>query len=98
MLCTGLGESCELLPAYYCERASYLYWEGANPHQLQERSLHSERVKVWCAVREFGVLGPYFVEGEDDSVVTITSACCIEILENFLQPQLIELAADVEDI
>ena len=43
-------------------------------------------------------MGPYFVEDEDGNEVTITSAHYIEILENFLQPQLNELAADVEDI
>ena len=46
----------------------------------------------------FGVLGPYFFIDENGSAVTITSAHYIEMLENFLQPQLNKLAADIEDI
>ena len=54
-------------------KRNFLYWAGVNPHELHERSLHSERVTVSCAVGEF-VLGPYFFEDEDGSAVTITSA------------------------
>ena len=43
-------------------------------------------------------MGPYFFEDEDGSAVTITSARYIEMNENFLQRQLNELAADIEDI
>ena len=53
---------------------------------------------VWCVIGEFSVLGHYFFEDKDSSVLTITFARYIEMLENFLQPQLNELAADVEDI
>ena len=78
-------------------KQNFRYWAGANPHELYKRPLHSERVTVWCAIREFSVLGSYFFEDKDGSVVTITSARYIEMLENFLKPQLNELAADVED-
>ena len=43
-------------------KQNFQYWAGANPHELHERLLHSERVTVCCAVGEFGVLGPYFFE------------------------------------
>ena len=43
-------------------------------------------------------MGPYFLKDKDSSAVTITSARYIEMLENFLQPQMNELAADVKDI
>ena len=64
----------------------------------RETASQRERVTVWCAVEEFGVLGLYFFEDEDGSAVTIRPACYIEMLDNFLQPQLNELAADAEDI
>ena len=79
-------------------KQNFRYWAGANPHELHERLLHNERVTVWYAEGEFVVLGPYFFEDEHGSAVTITSARFIEMLENFQQPQLNELAADVEDI
>ena len=43
-------------------------------------------------------MGPYFFEDEDGSAVTIISARYTEMLENFLQLQLNELAADFKDI
>ena len=79
-------------------KQNFRYWAEPNPHELHKRPHHSERVTVWCAVGEFDVLGPYFFEDEDSSAVTITSARYIEMLENLLQPQLNELAADVKDI
>ena len=53
---------------------------------------------VSCVGGKFGVLGSYFFEDKDDTPVTITSAHYIEMLENFLKPQLNKLAADVKDI
>ena len=79
-------------------KQNFRYCAGANPNELHDRALYSKRVTVSCAVGVFGVLGPYFFEGEDSSAITITSAGYIEMLENFLQPQLNELAADVENI
>ena len=43
-------------------------------------------------------MGPYFFEDEHGSAVNLTSARYIKMLENFLQLQLNELAADVENI
>ena len=77
-------------------KQNFRYWAAANPQKLHKRPLHSERVTVWCAVGELGVLGLTFSKMR--MAVTITFACYIEMLENFLQAQLNELAADVEDI
>ena len=67
-------------------KQNFLYGAGTNPHEYHERPLHSKRVTVWCAVGEFGVLGPHFLDDEDGSAVIITFARYIEMLENFLQP------------
>ena len=77
-------------------KQNFRYWSGANPHELHERLLHSETVTVWCAVAGIGVSGPYFFGVEDGSAVNITSARYIEMLENFLKPQLNELVAYVD--
>ncbi|PNF21694.1 hypothetical protein B7P43_G10338 [Cryptotermes secundus] len=78
------------------DKQNFRHWTGTNPKELHERHLHSETVTVWCAVAEFGVWGRYFFE--DGCAVTITSTCYIEMLQNFLQPRLNELAIDAEDI
>jgi hypothetical protein len=41
-------------------KQNFRYWAERNPRDLQERPLHSPRVTVWCAVADFGVIGPYF--------------------------------------
>jgi hypothetical protein len=50
-----------------------------------------------CAVENLGVTGPYFFEDVDGSAVAVTSAICVEMLRNFLSPELsrrgIELSA-----
>ena len=41
-------------------KQNFRYWAERNHRELQERPLHSPRVTVWCAVADFGVIGPYF--------------------------------------
>jgi len=48
---------------------------------------------VWCAVFNFGVLGPYFFE-EDDVTVRVNSDHYCAILQNVFQPQLGEIFND----
>jgi hypothetical protein len=43
-------------------KQNFRYWSETNPQQVHERPLHSARVTVWCAIAEFGVVGPYFFE------------------------------------
>jgi hypothetical protein len=39
---------------------------------------------VWCGVLKIGIFGPYFLEGR----VSVTSACYVDMLNNFLRPEL----------
>jgi hypothetical protein len=61
------------------KKQNFRYWTDANPRQLHERPLHSERVKV----RSFDVIGPFFFE-EDGHAVTTNSGRCVHMLHNFL--------------
>ncbi|GBL77795.1 hypothetical protein AVEN_65611-1, partial [Araneus ventricosus] len=70
-------------------KQNFRYWAPNNPRQIHKQSLHSERVTVWCAVADFGVISPYFFE-ENGKAVTVTSACYVDMLRNFLQPKLYE--------
>ena len=63
------------------------YWSPDNPHNIHQWPLHSDRVTVWCAVAPFGIIGPYFFE-ENGVTVTVNSAHYIEVITNFLQPEL----------
>jgi hypothetical protein len=53
-------------------KQNFRYWAERNPREPQERPLHSPRVTVWCAVADFGVIGPYFFE-EGGATVTVTA-------------------------
>jgi hypothetical protein len=63
------------------------YWAAENPRQLHQRPLHSPKVTVWCGVTKFGIVGPYFFE-EDKTSLTVNSAHYVEMLNNFLLPEL----------
>jgi hypothetical protein len=71
-------------------KQNFHYWSETNPQQVHERLLHSAQGTVWCAIAEFGIVGLYFFE-EWGIMVTVTSDCYIEMLENFLWPQLEEM-------
>jgi hypothetical protein len=68
-------------------KQNFRYWAERNPRELQERSLHSPRVTVWCAVADFGVIGLYFFE-EGSTTVTVTADRYVEMLETFLHPKM----------
>ena len=42
-------------------KQNFRYWAENSPRELHERPLHCPRVTVWCAVAEFGIWGPYFL-------------------------------------
>ena len=58
-----------------------------NPQELHQRPLHSSKVTVWCGVSKVGIVGPYFFE-EGETAVSVTSARYIDMLNNFLCPEL----------
>jgi hypothetical protein len=45
-------------------------------------------VTVWCGVANFRVIGPYYLEDEDGHTITATSVRCVEMLRNYLTPEL----------
>jgi hypothetical protein len=69
-------------------KQNFRYWSATNPIELNERSLHSSKVTVWCAISSFGIIGPYFFEDERERAVTVTGPHYVHMLENFLGPEL----------
>jgi CRISPR/Cas system CMR-associated protein Cmr3 (group 5 of RAMP superfamily) len=49
---------------------------------------HSPKVTVWCGVRAFRILGPYFFGNDNEETVTVNSKCYVTMLEGFVEPQL----------
>ena len=50
-----------------------IFGASENPQVIEERPLHSEKVTVWCALWAEGVIGPYFFENDDGTIVTVNS-------------------------
>jgi hypothetical protein len=69
-------------------KQNFRYWSAMNPKEIHERSLHSYKVTVWCAVSSFGIIGPCFFEDEWERAVTVTGPRYVHMLENFLAPLL----------
>jgi hypothetical protein len=71
-----------------CQQTEFPLLAEKIPQQLHQQPLHSARVTVWCGVAKLGVIGRHFFENEDGRAVTVTSASCVEMLRNFLSPEL----------
>ena len=68
-------------------KQNFRYWAPQIPHEVHERPLHSLKVTVWCAVDKVGIIGPYFFE-ENGITTTVNSARYIDMINNFLEPEL----------
>jgi len=70
------------------------YWATENPRDIHQKTLHSEKVIVWCGIASFGVIGPYFFEDEAGRSVTVSSTCYTEMLCTFLEQELQRLGVE----
>ena len=67
----------------YVNKQNCRIWGDENPHIVQEKPLHPQRVTVWCAFWYGGVIGPYFFENDDGRAVTINGNRYREIITYF---------------
>jgi hypothetical protein len=58
-------------------------WGSANPRAIVQHQRESPRLNVWCAVSADTVIGPFFF-----AETTVNSSNYLDMLENFLVPQL----------
>jgi len=68
------------------------YCSGANPREIHQRPLHSDRVTVWSAVLRIRIIGIYFFD-EDDCAVTVNSERYVAMIQEFFAPAVEELNA-----
>lgn len=71
----------------YVNKQNCRYWAAENPRQLHQKPLHSTKVTVWCGISKLGIVGPYFFE-ENGATVTVNSVRYVNMLRNFLRPEL----------
>jgi hypothetical protein len=63
------------------------YWATENTCDIHQETLLSELI-VWCGVASFGLIRTHFLENKAGGAVTVNSACYLEMLRTYLQPNL----------
>lgn len=53
---------------------------------IQKRRIQSPKLILWCAVSQFGIIGPYIFE-EEGVNVTLASEFYVSMLKNFVSPK-----------
>jgi len=82
----------------YVNKQNCRFWASENPRELHQRPLHTAKFSVWCGISNVGIVGPYFFEEEEGATVTVTSERYVEMLRNFLRPQLRILLVNMEEM
>lgn len=72
----------------YVNKQNYRYWAPNNPHNKHSKSLHTQKVTVWCAISGSSIIGPYFFEDAVGRSVTVSSVNYCEMIQNFFLPRL----------
>ncbi|KFM75908.1 hypothetical protein X975_13916, partial [Stegodyphus mimosarum] len=65
-------------------------WGSENPHEYREAQRDSSKVNVWCGLIHDRVIGPFFFTEK-----TVSWVVYLDMLENFVFPQLEELQPHV---
>ena len=81
----------------YVSKQNCWFWAAENPRELHQRPLHAAKVSVWCGISKVGIVGLYFFE-EKGATVIVTSERYVEMLRNFLRPQLRSLRVNMEEM
>ena len=82
----------------YVNKQTCRYWSTENPRELHQKSLHSQKVAVWCALSKTGIIGPYFFEDEYGQAVTTNSERYVAMLQDYFIPHLEENEFDILNI
>lgn len=65
-------------------------WGTQHPHVLREHERDSPKVNVWCGLFQDRVVGPFFF-----AEATVTGIVYLDMLENFVMPQLEDIGHQV---
>ncbi|KFM65698.1 Transposable element Tcb2 transposase, partial [Stegodyphus mimosarum] len=71
-------------------RRNVRIWGSENPHEYRQAQMDSPKVNVWCGLMHDRVIGPFFFTEK-----TVSSVVYLDMLENFVFPQLEELQPHV---
>ena len=69
------------------------YWSPENPRELYQRPLHALRVTVWCALSRVSIIGPWFLE-ENEQAVSVTSDRYVNMINECFLPALNQMGVE----
>jgi hypothetical protein len=59
----------------YVNKQNCRIWGTENPHAVEEKPMHPQRVTVWCGFWSKGIIGPFFSKmSEERLLLSIVSA------------------------
>ena len=68
------------------------FWGTENPRIAHASKLHLRKVTVWCGVTSERIIGLYFFGDPDEKAVTVTYERYRKMLENFVHPEIANMA------
>ncbi|GFW31579.1 uncharacterized protein TNCV_4420121 [Trichonephila clavipes] len=72
----------------YVNKQNCGIWSEANPQVYVETPLHPEKLTVWCALWDGGIIGPYFFKNDEGHNVTVNGDRYRAMITNFFIPEL----------
>ncbi|GFS54805.1 uncharacterized protein TNCV_3575531 [Trichonephila clavipes] len=70
------------------EKICLVHFCEANPQVYVETPLHPEKLTVWCALWDVGIIGPYFFKNDEGHNVTVNGDRYRAMITNFSIPEL----------
>lgn len=80
----------------YVNKQNCRIWGTENPHVVEEKPIHPQRVTVWCGFWSGGIIGPFFFENDEGAAVTVNGERYRAMLTDWFFGQMEEY--DLDDI
>ncbi|GFW49721.1 uncharacterized protein TNCV_358241 [Trichonephila clavipes] len=72
----------------YVNKQNCRIWSEANPQVYVETLLHPEKLTVWCALWDGGIIDPYFFKNDEGHNVTVNGVWYRAMITNIFIPEL----------
>ena len=69
-------------------------WGESNPQQIQQLSMHLEKLTAWCGLWSNGIIGPFFFKNDAGATVTVNGIRYRAMINQFLFLKINDIDAD----
>ncbi|KAF7278703.1 hypothetical protein GWI33_008080 [Rhynchophorus ferrugineus] len=85
-----MSHEAHFLFSGHVSKQSSCFLEIHNSQLIYETSLHPLKTTVWCGIHAGNIIGPYFLENNQDVAVTVTAEQYQDMIRKFLVPEIEE--------